>query len=160
MKSSPPTSWEHLSLSRRITNLSYLSWGPSSFTKNTQIRLRLDRFNYQIVHVPGKHLHTADTLSCAPTSSPTPDDVILEEVADAAMMMCIAYLPAGTERLREYTSAQDSGRHDLLSSEDLLQSRMARQVRHRTRTETILGEERRADVVWRSSVMWLSYHRP
>ena len=73
-----------------------------------RFRLRLDRFNYQIVHVPGKHLYTADTFSRAPTSSPTPDDVILEEVADAAMMMCITHLPAGTERLCEYTSAQDS----------------------------------------------------
>ena len=81
-----------------------------------RFRLRLDRFEYQIVHVPGKHLYTADTLSRAPTSSPTPDDAIMEEVADTAMTMCIDtamtmcidHLPAGSERLREYTSAQDS----------------------------------------------------
>ena len=33
-----------------------------------RFRLRLMRFQYAIVHVPGKHLYTADTLSRTPSS--------------------------------------------------------------------------------------------
>ena len=33
-----------------------------------RFRLRMDRFSYNIHHVPGKDLHTTDTLSRAPLS--------------------------------------------------------------------------------------------
>ena len=35
-----------------------------------RFRLRLNRFNYAIHHTPGKEMHTADTLSRAPTAQP------------------------------------------------------------------------------------------
>ena len=34
-----------------------------------RFRLRLDRFTYTIIYVPGKDLHTADTLSRAPLTN-------------------------------------------------------------------------------------------
>ena len=56
-----------------------------------RFRLRLERFDYDIVHVPGKYLYTADTLSQAPSNQP---DTRLQEEAEMLMEMCIAHLPA------------------------------------------------------------------
>jgi len=67
--------------------------------------LRLARFNYSILHVPGKLLYTADTLSRAPSTS-NQNDVRLQEEAEAVMELCVAHLPASTERLEEYRRAQ------------------------------------------------------
>ena len=72
-----------------------------------RFRLRLSCFDCTIEHVPGKHLYTADTLSCAPSSS-TENDPDLKELAEAAIEKCIAHLPASTQRLDEYRRAQNS----------------------------------------------------
>jgi hypothetical protein len=68
--------------------------------------LLLDRFDYSIGHVPGKHLYTADTLSRAPLN--TQGTTALEELAELAIDACIANLPASKETLNEYEHAQNS----------------------------------------------------
>ena len=70
-----------------------------------RFRLRLDRFDYSIKHVPGKNLHTADTLSRAPSAS-NKSDSTLEELAELLMATCIAHLPASKDRLDAYRRAQ------------------------------------------------------
>ena len=72
-----------------------------------RFRLRLDRFDYTMHHVPGKQLYTADTLSHAPLPS-TNHDTNLGEVAELLMETHIAHLPAIGERLGTYRIAQTS----------------------------------------------------
>ena len=74
-----------------------------------RFRLRMDRFTYTILHVPGRDLHTADTLSHAPLPTTAHDDV-LEELAELLMETHIAQLPASKERLETYRSTQRSDR--------------------------------------------------
>ena len=68
-----------------------------------RFRLRLDRFSYSIVHVPGKLMYTADTLSRSPLKSDISD---LQEVAEIFIEACVAHLPANNTRLDEYCKAQ------------------------------------------------------
>ena len=68
-----------------------------------RFRLRLDRFNYNIKHVPGKEMYTADTLSLSTTSS---GDTDLQELAELAMTAVVSHLPASEQRLEEYRTAQ------------------------------------------------------
>jgi hypothetical protein len=70
-----------------------------------RFRLRLARFDYDIAHVPGKLLYTADTLSRAPSSSEE-NDTSLQNEAETMMEACIAHLPASTEKLNEYSTQQ------------------------------------------------------
>lgn len=70
-----------------------------------RFRLHLARYNYNIIHVPGKLLYTADTLSRAPSSSYV-NDIRLQEETEAFMDLCIDYLPASKERLKEYQIGQ------------------------------------------------------
>ena len=70
-----------------------------------RFRLKLDRFDYRIVHIPGKEIYTADTLSRAPISSEI-SDLNLEEEAKMLMEMSIRHLPASPKQLDEYRSAQ------------------------------------------------------
>ena len=63
-----------------------------------QFSLRLTRFNYSIVHVPGKLLYTADTLTRAPSKSDK-NDSRLQEEAEAVMNVCVAHLPISPEIL-------------------------------------------------------------
>ena len=70
-----------------------------------RFRLRMDRFDYHITHVPGKELYTADTLSRAPLLNETSDSKLQEE-ANLLMEMCISHLPASPKRLDEYGKAQ------------------------------------------------------
>lgn len=70
-----------------------------------RFRLRLSRFSYDISHVPGKLLYTADALSREPSPSSV-NDVRLQEEAEALMELSVATLPAGEERRNEYREAE------------------------------------------------------
>ena len=69
-------------------------------------RLRLTRFEYEIVHVPGKSLVMADTLSRAPIHRSDTDTSDLQEEAEYLMEMCVNSLPANSHRLEEFSKAQ------------------------------------------------------
>ena len=71
-----------------------------------RFRLRLSRFEYDIKHVPGKQLYTADTLSRAPIS--TSESYNLHEEADLLMQISIDHLPASSQRIDEIKTAQAS----------------------------------------------------
>lgn len=73
-----------------------------------RFRLRLDRFNYTISHVPGKELYTADTLSRAPIPTGTPEDdhTTLQELAELCVLGTIENLPANNQRLNIYRKEQ------------------------------------------------------
>ena len=68
-----------------------------------RFRLRLSSYTYSVVHVPGKLLYTADTLSRAPLDSLI--DIAEEEVEDFTSGV-VAALPAGPDRLENYRQAQ------------------------------------------------------
>jgi hypothetical protein len=85
----------------------YHYWERRTWTASPQVlrfRLRLDRFDYSIQHIPGKLMYTADTLSRAPTSEVL--DRKLENGASALMEVCISQLPASKMKLGEYRTAQ------------------------------------------------------
>ena len=69
-----------------------------------RFRIRLSRFEYQMRHVPGKYLYTADTLSRAPIQCTEPYN--LQEEADLLMEISIQHLPASSQRIDELTKAQ------------------------------------------------------
>ena len=69
-----------------------------------RFHLHLARFDYSIVHVPGKPLYTAVTLSRAPLSSQE-SDARLQEEAEAVMEAYVAHLPASSERVHKYRLA-------------------------------------------------------
>ena len=60
--------------------------------------LRLDRFSFDIIHIPGKELYTAGTLSDNITE--------LQELAELCVAHVISHLPAGSQRLESYRRAQ------------------------------------------------------
>ena len=70
-----------------------------------RFRLRLMRYSYSIVHVPGKELCTADTLSRAPVTNPSEDDS-LKPAVEAFVSMVISSIPATTTRLEEISAEQ------------------------------------------------------
>ena len=72
-----------------------------------RFRLRLDRFSYDINHVPGKELYTADTLSRAPLPTISSENT-QEELAELCMEAIISHLPASNQRLETYRQAQSS----------------------------------------------------
>ena len=68
-----------------------------------RLRLRLDRFSYNINHVPRKEMYTANTLSRAPISQPrATDSTILEELAELCVRRAISHLPANSQRVQTY----------------------------------------------------------
>ena len=71
-----------------------------------RFRLRLTCFEYEIVHVPGKSLVMADTLSRAPIHRSDTDTSDLQEEAEYLMEMCVNSLPANSHRLEEFSKAQ------------------------------------------------------
>ena len=70
-----------------------------------RFRLRLARFDYSIVHVPGKLLYTADTLSRSPSTAEQSDSQLQEE-AEEIMEVSVTHLPASTEKMQCYRKAQ------------------------------------------------------
>ena len=72
-----------------------------------RFRLRLDRFTYDIKHVPGKEMYTADTLSRAPIPSQISEDsATLQELAELCAMTTVSHLPASSQRREIYRRAQ------------------------------------------------------
>ena len=70
-----------------------------------RFRLRLMRFQYAIVHVPGKHLYTADTLSRAPSSRIDTSDLLQQ--TEFFVNAVIQELPTTTKQLSTYQAAQE-----------------------------------------------------
>ena len=71
-------------------------------------RLRLMRCQFNIVHVPGKNLITADALSRAPTDVSSVADSAVEQEVDAFMAAVTDSLPATDQRLQDIlTELQD-----------------------------------------------------
>ena len=73
-----------------------------------RFRLRLMRYNFNIVHVPGKALNTADALSRAPLSSDFTDSFDLQESAEMFISAVVDALPASTDRLQQISTAQST----------------------------------------------------
>ena len=87
-----------------LLGVKHLNTLPPRFLR---FRLCLDHFNYDIKHVPGKELYTADTLSQAPLPSNTPlNSIDLQDLAELSIMAAIAHLPATDQRLAMYKRAQ------------------------------------------------------
>lgn len=63
--------------------------------------MRLMRFEFQIDHVPGKSLSSADVLSRAPVSKPAAQDHDLQEDVNLYVHQVIQNLPASERRLEE-----------------------------------------------------------
>jgi transposase InsO family protein len=66
-----------------------------------RFRMRLMRYSYEVQHVPGKELYTADTLSRGPCGKSTSQDCELEEDTQAYVAMICQNLPATDQRLNE-----------------------------------------------------------
>ena len=69
-----------------------------------RFRLRLARFDYSIIHIPGKFMYTADALSWAPVSEM--NNLELQEEAEALMEVCISQLRTYKTGLEEYQTSQ------------------------------------------------------
>ena len=75
-------------------------------TRIQRFRMRMMRFSYTIVHVPGRDLHTADALSRAPVSAPSDTDFQLETDTDMLIGLTMATLPATDQRLKQIRDEQ------------------------------------------------------
>ena len=74
-----------------------------------RFRLRLDRFSYDIKHVPGKELYTADALSRAPLADQDVQSTSSHcDLAEANVLSTISYLPASDQKLKLYKQAQSN----------------------------------------------------
>ena len=69
-------------------------------------RIRTLRFHFFISHVPGKDLVIADVLSRAPDSTPSEQDLLLEEDTRAFIEYIMDSLPASEIRLKEIAKEQ------------------------------------------------------
>ena len=82
-----------------------------------RFRLRLDRYDYDICHVPGKSLYTADTLSRAPLPEPLPiSSIQLQELAEQNVLSAVCNLPVSSHRLKiAPTVSRSTGKPNLLT---------------------------------------------
>ena len=87
-----------------------------------RFRLRLARFDYMITHVPGKLLHTADTLSRAPSANKD-NDATLQQEAETFVEIGVVNLPATKGQLLHYQKAQNDDHFCCL----IMQKGMARE---------------------------------
>ena len=71
--------------------------------------LHLAKYDYTVVHIPGKLLYAADALSQASTSSATPmEDDSLQDDAELLASTVMSSLPASKQGLVVYISGQKS----------------------------------------------------
>ena len=73
-----------------------------------RFRLRMNRFDYDICHVPGKDLYTADALSRAPTAEPGKNSVAFQSEIEMFVEAVTSAIPASDSRLKEYLEHQKS----------------------------------------------------
>ena len=66
-----------------------------------RFRMRLMKYSFNIVHVPGKNLNCADAVSRAPNAQPTTMDCTLEEEGNLYVNYVFQTLPATGKRLEE-----------------------------------------------------------
>eukprot|EP00731_Ephydatia_muelleri_P010166 Em0005g752a len=97
-----------------------------------RFRLRLMRYHFNIKHVPGKLMYTADTLSRAPTSVPGTDCEVLQDDAELFAAQVIAHLPASKARMDVYRSSQTS---DPVTSAVIKYCRFGWPEKHRLQSE-------------------------
>ena len=71
-----------------------------------RFRLRVMRYAPEVKYVQGTNQTTADALSRAPTSEPTPEEITLIEEAEEFSKFAIDILPATEKRLKEIIQAQ------------------------------------------------------
>ena len=71
-----------------------------------RFRTRLMRFTYTISHVPGKNLTVADTLSRAPVTSPTSEEMQFSTSVEAYVNLVLQGMPATEKRLEQIQQAQ------------------------------------------------------
>ena len=75
-----------------------------------RFRMRMMRFSYDVEHVAGKNLATADTLSRAPGSKPGQEDREREEETHAYVRAVVDSIPASDVRLEEVRLEQRKDR--------------------------------------------------
>jgi hypothetical protein len=71
-----------------------------------RFRMRLMRFNYQMLYTAGKNLSTADALSRAPVGQPDEADFLIDKDAQLFVESIISGLPVTTGRLVEIKRKQ------------------------------------------------------
>eukprot|EP00731_Ephydatia_muelleri_P021495 Em0014g86a len=71
-----------------------------------RFRLRLIRFAFSIVHVPGKYMYTADALSRAPTGVPVDSCIEFQKEVESHIAAVTETLPATKQQLDKYRHAQ------------------------------------------------------
>ena len=72
-----------------------------------RFRLRLMRFDYDVVHVPGKYLYTADMLSRSPLqNSPDEHTLAQQDEVEYFIQAVTHHLPASETRLNTYRQGQ------------------------------------------------------
>ena len=72
-----------------------------------RFRMRMMRFSYNIIHVPGKNLATADTLSRGPVGVPAEQDHSMEFEAQLSVKAVMEGFPASSAKLQEIREKQD-----------------------------------------------------
>ena len=75
------------------------------------------RYAPEVTYVQGVHQNTADALSRAPTTGPTPQDLKLIEEVEEHSESTLESLPATEQRLKDIKEAQDC---DLFASRSRL----------------------------------------
>ena len=71
-----------------------------------RFRIRMLRFQFSIIHVPGKQLEIADTLSRAPEQVPNEQDLVFQRETTAFIDFVTQSLPATEGRLKEIEQEQ------------------------------------------------------
>ena len=72
-----------------------------------RFRLRMLRYHFSIVHIPGKQLVIADMLSRAPTSLPSSSDHLFHQETNAFVQTVIQGLPASDGHLERIKQEQE-----------------------------------------------------
>lgn len=72
-----------------------------------RFRMRLMKYELDVVYVPGKEQITADTLSRAPSKKNVNENIDLVEEVESFTQQIVPGLPATPKRLQDISEAQD-----------------------------------------------------